>query len=172
MARAAASGVTPIMVRSFFFPLSKANETMTGRPVDWAALRAIPASSRSLMVSTSSASAPASASAAACAANAAATSSRPTSPFMRSLPVGPMEANTRALPAAARLEISTPARLMAVKLAGQAGPLERDPVRTERVGQDHLAAGFHVGAGHGFHGLGTLQVPGIGQNAGRQPEGQ
>ena len=83
-----------------------------------------------------------------------------------------MEANTRALPAAARFEISTPARLMAVKLAGQSRFQQRDPVRTEGVGHNHLASGFHVGAGHRFHALGTLQVPGVGQSARRQPEDQ
>jgi len=49
-----------------------------------------------------------------------------------------------------------------VELAGQSGLRERDPVGTERVGQNHLASGFHVGAGYGFHSLGALQVPGIG----------
>src|SRR5215469_5052330 len=101
------------MVRSLFLPVSKVNETTTGRPVFCAAARARVASAMSLMVSTSNPSAPPSARAAACSSKANATRSPAISPAASIFPVGPMEANTCARPPAARREIAAPARLMA-----------------------------------------------------------
>ena len=109
---AVCSGVLPIIVRSLSFPLSKTMQAITGKPVSRAALTASFASSRSDMVSTTRASAWAAASARACSANAARSSSSVMSPFKSSLPVGPMEAKTRARPPAAAREISTPRALI------------------------------------------------------------
>jgi hypothetical protein len=117
MAAATISGVAPILVRSLFFPESNVNEAMTGKPVYLAASTAIRASSVSLMVSTSIASGSIDAKALACSENDFETCWAETSPDIRTFPVGPMEANTRARPAAALLEMRTPARLISTRLS-------------------------------------------------------
>src|SRR5271166_800264 len=113
MARAAVSGVTPIMVRSLFLPLSNANETMMGSPVGFAACTARRASSTSLKVSKSSTSAPPSASASAWVLNASVTRCSSISPVAITFPVGPNEAKTRTPAADCCFDSSAPRRLIA-----------------------------------------------------------
>jgi hypothetical protein len=98
------------MVRSRLFPESKTMQATTGSPVDRAASTASRASSRSDIVSTAIPSAPAAASACACSAKASRSAGASTSPDTRSLPLGPIDAKTRARRPAARREIRTPAR--------------------------------------------------------------
>ena len=115
---AACSGVAPIMVRSRRAPESNVMQATTGKPAWWAAATARRASAGSVMVSTTTASAPAAAIAWACSEKAARRSSSLTSPIMSIAPLGPIEAKTFTVSAAARREISTPARLIsATRLA-------------------------------------------------------
>ena len=58
-----------------------------------------------------------------------------------------MEAKTLALPFAAFLEISTPARLISATLSASSCRLENETVCSECVGEDHLAACIDVSAG-------------------------
>src|SRR5580658_7606822 len=80
---------------------NKKKDAITGNPVLLAATTAILASAMSLIVSSTKASAPAAASVSACAAKAACA----VGDVPNGLPIGPMEANTSARPAAARFEI-------------------------------------------------------------------
>ena len=120
------------------------------------------------MVSTTMPSAPASAMAWACSAKAAFRSSSLTWPIISITPLGPIEAKTFARPAAARREISTPARLISATWSARPVPGEDEAVGPEGVGQDHLAAGLDVGPGDLFDLLGLGEVPGVGAG----PDGQ
>lgn len=97
-ARAAPSGVTPIMVAKPFGPWSNVIDTTAGRSqTRRAAFRAASASSSAVIVSMQTPSTPASAHAAICSAKASMNSPSGRVPSgARNSPVGPTEANTAA----------------------------------------------------------------------------
>ena len=163
MARAAASGVAPIIVRSLFLPLSNANETMIGSPVGFAARTARRASSTSLKVSKSSASAPPSASASAWSLNASVTRLLVDLAGRQHLAGRPhrgedTDAGSRCLLRelrSAAVDLDGPVRLAMRR--------QRHRVAPERVGQDDLAAGLDVRPRHGLDVRRAGQVPEIGR---------
>ena len=153
------------MVRSFCLPLSYTMQATTGSPVARAASIANRASSRSVIVSTTIASAPPAARARACCSKLARREASSTCPLISSLPLGPIEAKTRARVPAARFEISTPARFTWSSFETSACPASAIRVRAKGVGENDVAPGLHVGPGDLLDAIGVLEVPEVGHFA-------